>query len=121
MDISLYFDPIHIDNFKYLNRSSRKSFGDVIRKYVPDSYFPDLRDVHMAIIGVGEERGQIGNPGCSQGVDMIRDYFYDLFPGHYQAQVADLGNIKPGHTVQDTYFALTAVCAELLNKKIVPV
>ena len=34
MDISLYFDPIHIDNFKYLNRSSRKSFGDVIMCFV---------------------------------------------------------------------------------------
>jgi len=121
MDISLYFDPIHIDNFKYLNRSSRKSFGDMILKYVPDSYFPDLSDVHMAIIGVGEERGQVGNPGCSQGVDNIRDHFYDLFPGSYQAKVADLGNIKPGHTLQDTYFALTAVCAELLSKKIIPV
>ena len=35
--------------------------------------------------------------------------------------MADLGNIKPGHTVEDTYFALRSVVHELLKQQIIPV
>ncbi len=121
MDLSIYFDPINIEDFKFMRRSSRKSFGDMILKNLEGSYFPELEEVQIALIGVPEERGQVGNPGCGSGGGVIRDYFYDLFPGNYQARIADLGNLKAGHTIQDTYYALTAVCSELLSKQIVPV
>jgi formiminoglutamase len=121
MDLSIYFDPIQIEDFKFIKRSSRKTFGDMIVKNLEGTYFPHLDDVQLAIIGVGEERGQVDNHGCGEGINAIRDYFYDLFPGNYQPKVADLGNLRLGHTIQDTYFALTAVCSELLERRIIPI
>jgi len=121
MDLSIYFDPIQESSFNYLNRTSRKTFGDILVKYSSGDYFPDLEGIQLAIICVPEERGQVGNAGCSLGIDNIRNYFYDLFPGNYPARVADLGNIKSGHSLQDTYYALTVVCSELLEQKIIPI
>jgi arginase family enzyme len=121
MDLSTYFEPIDINDFNFSRRNSRKSLGHIMRKYTTDSYFPDMDQVHLAIIGVGEERGQVNNDGCGQGVDYIRNYLYDLFPGSYQPHIADLGNLKLGHNIGDTYFALTAVCSDLLDQKIIPI
>lgn len=121
MDLSIYFDPIQVDHFRYTLRASRKTFGDIIVKYQSDSYFPDLDGMQLALIGIGEERGNVNNNGCGQGVDMIRDYFYDLFPVGYAPRMVDLGNIKLGHNINDSYYALTAVCSELLDQKIIPI
>ena len=121
MDLSIYFEPIDISNFNFTKRNSRKSFGNIIREYTTDSSFPDMAQVNLAIIGVGEERGQVNNEGCGQGVDYIRNYLYDLFPGTYQPHIADLGNLKLGHNIGDTYFALTVVCSDLLDQKIIPI
>jgi len=121
MDLSIYFDPIQVNDFKYTKRSSQKTFGSQIIKYEEGNYFPSLEGINLALIGVSEERAQVNNSGCGEGVDMIRDYFYDLFPGSYQAHIADLGNLKAGHDISDTYYALTAVCSELLDQKIIPI
>ena len=99
MDLSIYFDPIQIEDFKFIKRSSRKTFGDMIVKNREGSYFPHLDDIQLALIGVGEERAQVDNQGCGEGINAIRDYFYDLFPGNYQPNIADLGNLRLGHTI----------------------
>ncbi|NOR87047.1 MAG: arginase [Bacteroidales bacterium] len=121
MDLSIYFDPIQIDDFRYAARENQKTFGARIVTYSTGGYFPDLDGIQLAIIGVGEERSNVNNNGCGDGVDVIRDYFYDLFPGGYQPKIVDLGNLKMGHQINDTYYALTAVCSELLDQKIVPI
>jgi arginase family enzyme len=51
----------------------------------------------------------------------VREYLYRLLPGNYKTRVADLGDIMRGDTVEDTYFALTAVVETLLELNIVPV
>ncbi len=43
-----------------------------------------------------------------------------LHAGNYNIQIADLGNIKQGATVTDTYFAVKTVVAELIKKDIFP-
>jgi len=82
--------------------------------------FPDLDKVQVAIIGVGEGRSSRDNEGCATAPDKVRESFYSLsyIP---TLVVADLGNIAPGQSVIDTYSALEFVCAELLDKKIIPV
>ncbi len=121
MDLSIYFEPLHVEDFRYNKKANRKAFGDIIQKYQDEGHFPSLKGVSLALIGVGEERAHVNNQGCGEGVDVIRDYFYDLFPGSYQPRIADLGNLKRGHHISDTYYALTAVCSELLDQKIIPI
>ena len=44
-----------------------------------------------------------------------------MYPGNWQAIIADLGNIQPGNELSDTYFALKSVVSSLIKKKIIPI
>ncbi len=85
-----------------------------------DEDFPDLNKIKIAIFGVKENRGahlEVENTKLSH----IRREFYSLFPGNWEASIADLGNILPGNSLEDTYFAVKTTVAFLLKNKIIPV
>jgi arginase family enzyme len=44
-----------------------------------------------------------------------------LFPGNWHNDIADLGDILQGESVEDTYFALRTTLAVLIEKKIIPI
>lgn len=82
--------------------------------------FPDLNKIQLAIVGVKENRGahfEVENTKLSH----IRKEFYSLFPGNWEASIADLGNILPGNSVDDTYFAVKSTVEFLLKNKIIPI
>lgn len=85
--------------------------------------FPDLENAKpdIALIGVKEDRNANGNSGCALGPDYIREKLYQLFEGNYKTKIADLGNIRRGETVTDTYIAVKTVVAELIRMDILPV
>ena len=72
-------------------------------RYHFDGDFPALEDIDLAIIGVEDSRGSDINKGCANGPDPIRKELYKLCRFDYDLHIADLGNIKPGATLQDTY------------------
>jgi arginase family enzyme len=121
MDISIYFEPITLPDFHFTDDSSSKRLGDVIRSYAEKEDFPGLGDVDIAIVGVKEDRKAINNKGCANAPDYIRNSLYSLFKSTYKYRIADLGNIKQGHTIDDTYFALSNVISELIGKNIIPI
>ncbi|MBW7890080.1 MAG: formimidoylglutamase [Chitinophagaceae bacterium] len=86
--------------------------GHHVKLYETD--LPDLEEADVVLLGCGEQRGD-GNPGYSAGPDVIRSRFYELYYWHKDIRIADLGNIKPGATLADTYAALRTVTAELLQ------
>lgn len=78
---------------------------------------PDISEIDMVVIGCNDLRG-LGMNNCKQNApNLIRSEFYKLFHWHNDVQVADLGNIKIGVTLQDTYAALKTVITELIEKK----
>ncbi len=79
--------------------------------------FPDLSKVRIAIIGVLE----VKDNGSFTNLESIRKEFYSLFPGNWEASIADLGNIYPGHSQNDTYFALREVVSALIRQRIIPI
>ena len=83
--------------------------------------FPDISSADMVIIGCGEMRGQGLEYDNTTSPDAIRKEFYKLFHWHNNVNVADLGNVKRGANLQDTYAALQSVVTELLeqNKRVV--
>ncbi|MEJ7778001.1 MAG: formimidoylglutamase [Daejeonella sp.] len=88
-----------------------------------NSAFPNLDDNNfdIAVIGVLEDRNAINNSGTALSADHFREKFYALNEGNYPIRIVDLGNIKAGHQVSDTYIALKLVVSELIKKNIVPV
>ena len=121
MDISIYFEPVKLKGFQYADKARRKLMGDVVKAYTEPNPFPDYENADLAIIGVGEERNAFFNNGCSAAPDMIRKELYRLNQGNFNLNMVDLGNIRNGHTIEDTYFALTTILVELLGRNIVPV
>jgi len=119
MSLSDFFTPINLDTIAPKNGYYTSQLGSKVDLYVND--FPDLeRPADIAIIGVQEDRHAIGNPGCALAPDYIREKLYQLNEGAYSTQIVDLGNIRQGDTVTDTYFALKTVVAELIRMDIIP-
>jgi len=77
--------------------------------------FPDITEADLVIVGCGEMRG--AGMENSHAPDAIRSEFYSLFHWHKEVRLADVGNVKTGATLQDTYAALKAVVSELIEHK----
>ena len=71
------------------------------------------------LIGVNEDRRCINNNGAALGPEQVRENLYKLFQGDWQMKMADLGDIRAGHTPEDTDFALKTVLGALLKKNII--
>ncbi|MEI8201486.1 MAG: formimidoylglutamase [Bacteroidota bacterium] len=118
MDIQVYFSPIVLQNEDSFHSDQ---LGSIIHSYHQEENFPDVEGMNIALIGVGEERNSVFNHGCGMAPDAIRRQLYSLYKGPNTPKIVDLGNINPGNSVEDTYFAVTLVMAELLQRDIVPV
>jgi formiminoglutamase len=95
--------------------------GHTIRIHTEQEGVPDLENVKIAILGVQEDRNSANNFGCGDNLHFIRTKLYELFPGNWNAKIADLGNVLKGDSVTDTYFAVSEIIAALLKKNIIPI
>lgn len=120
MELNLFLEPLPQPEATGDN-PARKPFADVLLQHTAESGLPDLSQVQLALIGVKEDRRAVKNQGCAEGADHVRKQLYKLYFHWPGLQVADLGNIKQGHSIDDTYFALSRVCGELIRSGILPV
>lgn len=121
MDISIYFKPIDLSEIYINNTNHGKKIADLISCYSEIDNFPDLTSVEIVIIGVLEDRNAVNNKACAEAPNIIRKHLYNLFAGDFSIKIADLGNIHQGHTIDDTYFAVSSTIAELLRNNILPI
>ena len=82
---------------------------------VYEDEFPDITNADLVIVGCGEMRGTGGNNN-TDAPNAVRTAFYNLFHWHKEVTVADVGNVKVGASLQDTYAALKTVIAELIEQ-----
>jgi formiminoglutamase len=115
-DIAQYFSPVDFSAESY----HAESLARVFKAHTSKS-FPDLENIDIAIVGVCEDRLAITNKGCASAPNEVRKYLYKLFTSGYTPRIADLGNIMPGHSENDTYFALQETIDFLIRANIVPV
>ncbi|WP_298767135.1 formimidoylglutamase [uncultured Polaribacter sp.] len=116
-----FLTPIKESVLAHLVMQSASSFGQNIQVHSTEAGFPDLENVQLAIFGVQEDRNSHNNFGCGEGLSHIRKKLYQLFPGKWQTNIADLGNIQKGNKVSDTYFAVSEIITSLLKKNIIPI
>lgn len=121
MEINLYFESIDPEAFRVDDDLPDKRIGDLIKCHTSEGGFPNLEKVDIAIFGVMEDRMSIGNKGCIQAPDAVRKQLYPLFKNGNHIRIADLGNIRQGHSVEDTYFAVASVTEQLIGNRIMPV
>lgn len=100
---------------------SQQALGKKIKIHSEQQGIPDLEDVQLVIIGVKENRNDVNYMGEVLNFDIIRTSLYSLFPGNWYMNIADLGDIPEGASIEDTYYALRTIISILLEKKIIPI
>ena len=118
MELANYFEPINIESIGYSHKPYIQQLGDAIVPYTNLDEFPSLQDVSLAIVGIQDDRCAVKNSGCAQAPDEIRKKLYPLALPCMEAKIVDLGNIAPGDTIDDTYFAVTESFYKLLERDI---
>lgn len=115
-DISIYFEPLNFDKNQFIDGS----LGTQIEVYTTS--FPELNKGDIALLYVPEFRGMNTQETSTAIRDNFRKYLANLTPTtNWKKKLVDLGNIRPGKKIEDTYFALTNVISELVKKDIIPI
>jgi formiminoglutamase len=88
---------------------------------VYETEMPDLTAADIVLVGVAETRGEGVFETSNAAANTIRKRLYQLHYWHPDVQIADMGNIKTGASISDSYAAIKTVLAELLrfNKTVV--
>ncbi len=78
---------------------------------------PDITGADIVLVGVNETRGSGIFDNAGHAADSIRKNLYQLHYWHTDVIIADIGNIKTGATLNDSYAAIKTVLAELFRMK----
>lgn len=112
-DLHDFLSPINIHS---LNDDQGYNDGQLAKHIlINDGEMPDLEEIDIVLVGVSESRGGGGFDNYHDAADIIRKQFFQLHYWHNDISIADVGNIKTGATLQDSYAAITTVLAELLS------
>lgn len=76
---------------------------------------PDLDAADIIIVGASEERGYGPGKKGPDAADAIRREFFSLYYWHKEVKIADVGNLRPGIALTDTYAGLKTILAEMIN------
>lgn len=123
IDLSLYFNPCPYMEAGAFYADNTARLGRQVRKYTVAEQFPSVKGASVAFIGLEETRGgsMVGEESRGNGAGNIRRELYNLYGSSSWGALVDLGDLKRGKTLQDTYFALSEVVACLLAQNTVVV
>lgn len=112
LNIVDFLEPVNRDFISADRGYKDGQIGNVIAVY--EDSFPDLDNVEIVMLSCGEQRGNGVTKESGSG-DAIRRSFYGLYYWHKDVSIADIGSVRTGKTMQDSYAALKLVMHELLN------
>ena len=114
MDLLHYFDPVDFEMFECADWANKKhTLGALLQK---NQEKLNLDKADLIIIGVKEDRNA-NLPGSGKAPDEIRKHLYNLNRIGPRFKILDLGNLKLGHTANDSYFALRDICEYILGNQ----
>ena len=111
------------DKEKYLGNIVFKpnQIGNTIEFY--EGAKVNLDEFDLAIISIEENRGNTQNKGVEDGPVNIRRELYNLYTPDSEKplRLIDLGNMKLGAKLKDSYFGLASVMLNLLTNNVIPI
>jgi formiminoglutamase len=115
-DVSIYFQTID----KPLGSNYQDCLGNII--HANNINFPDLNPGDIALIFVPEFRNMNASFHFEKFSAGIREELYKLYPKrNWNRNIVDMGEILPGNSTNDTFYALKAVTEELVKADIFPI
>ena len=114
-DLHDFLEPINVHQ---LNGDGGYNDGQLAKHIAAyETEIPDLEDTDIVLVGISENRGNALSETESHAPNKIRRQLYHLHYWHTDIRIADIGNIKTGATLNDSYAAVKTVVAELLRLK----
>src|SRR5688572_17153071 len=115
-DLIDFMEPLSLDE---LTEDTGVTDGQLAKHIaIFETEMPDVDDADVVIVGAPEMRGSgFFKSGGPSAPDMIRKHLYQLHYWHTEIRIADIGNVKIGETLNDSYAAIKTVVSELLQKK----
>lgn len=117
MDLKIFFSAL--DETLYESKSGQNTFLDAI--HINQEVSPGLNGADIALIGIQENRGTENNKGVDKAADVIRKKLYALKKGTGSYRIVDLGNLRNGNTLEDTYLRIKEVCRTLIEQNVLPI
>src|SRR5687768_13486174 len=114
LNISDFLSPVSRAELSFDHGYKDSQIGKSILVY--DEEFPDLDEAELVFVGCGEQRGNGMHMAYSAAPDAIRRQFYALYGWHPDIRMADIGNLKKGSELSDTYAALKTVIRDLVKE-----
>ena len=111
LHISDFLDSVNLAELSQDQGYRDGQVGKIIDLY--DEAFPDVYAADIVLVGCEEQRGISRDRREAGGPDAIREQFYQLYYWHHDIKLADVGNIRAGATLNDTYAALKTVLREI--------
>ncbi|MGO4912300.1 formimidoylglutamase [Leeuwenhoekiella sp. W20_SRS_FM14] len=99
---------------------NEQSLASVIKVHSRQGGLPEMQNLNIAIIGVRESRGAVDYIDSSLDFTAIRKALYALFPGNWYTKIGDLGDLEPGDSASDTFYALKEIITQLVKNNIIP-
>jgi arginase family enzyme len=114
-DLHDFLLPVNIHG---LNEDGGYNDGQLAKHIlVNEGEMPDLTDIDIVLVGISETRGGGNFAGDDESANAIRRQLYQLHYWHFDVRIADVGNIKTGASLNDSYAAIKTVIAELISNK----
>ena len=111
-DLSIYFQSIDSGDF------SEGELGHFMQSN--ETSFPDIEPNGIALFYVPEHRG-LGLENKKVEKLNLRSFLKKLKTHNCKVPIYDLGDLHPGQTIEDTYFAVTNVVEELMKFNVLPI
>lgn len=117
MDFTLFFDALDKSLFEGI--AGTDTWYEHVHIY--DKRPIKWTEKHLVILGVPEERGTQRNQGVVGAANEIRKRLYRLKKGKGAYKIVDLGNLRGGMSLEETYARLRQSCEFLLKQKVIPI
>ena len=120
MDLQLYFDPVDFEQFQSRIKFNKNSLGYCIEKATGNIKNGGIGKATIVLFGVPYDNST-PNKGTSKAPFEIRKHLYQLSRFETSNNVIDLGNLKPGKSDQDLYYALRDVTDYLREEGVITI
>lgn len=108
-DLEQFLEPVNLDIIRGDVPYYDKQIGRVASIY--SEAVPEMENADIIIVGINEFRGN-GFISDLHPADAVRSQLYRLFYWHTDIAIADIGNIKLGASLNDSYSCLHTILSE---------
>ncbi len=117
MNLTQYLHPVDFNKSDFISIPYFDSLFCNMYKFSDTDKLFDIENYDIALIGIPEDRNT-PNKGTAKAPDLIRKSLYELYKPVNKIKIIDLGNLKKGNKINDTYAALSDIIHYLNTKNI---